>query len=69
MNALYAMSLGKIVLSGADKSFIKSFYNPLSWIPSSNSLNESSKVLLFGTEGATDPIAYNELIEKGSSVG
>ena len=32
-------------------------------------LNESSKVLLIGTEGATDPIAYNELIEKGSSVG
>ena len=32
-------------------------------------LNESSKVLLIGTEGATDPIAYNELIERGSSVG
>lgn len=28
-----------------DKSFIKSFYNPLSWVPSSNSLNESSKAI------------------------
>ena len=42
MNALYAMSLGKIVLSGADKSFIK--FMKLKKIPVINIIPESKQI-------------------------